>query len=81
MEENSGGNGWQEGSKAPQTGEQFLADIGLPWAVVAMYSEADEQFVYAEVESSLYEGRNDPYFITEREKPENIKRWRPMPKL
>lgn len=42
MKENSGGSGWQDGATAPATGEQFLADIGLPWAVVAMYSEADE---------------------------------------
>lgn len=81
MKRNSDKNDWQDGSKAPQTGEQFLADIGLPWAVVATYSEAENGFVYAEVSCSVYGGRNDPYFITEREKPENIKRWKPMPKL
>jgi len=74
-------DGWQDGSKAPKTGEQFLADVGYPWPVVAVYSEAENGFVYAELECSLYEGKNDPYYITEREKPENIKRWRPMPKL
>lgn len=72
---------WQDGETAPQTGEQFLADIGLPWAVVAMYSEAESAFVYAEVSCSVYGGRKDPYFITESEKPENIKRWQPMLKL
>lgn len=81
MKENSGESGWQEGSKAPKTGEQFLADIGLPWAVVAMYSEADEKFVYAEMECSLFEGRYEAYFVTEREKVENIKRWQPLPEL
>lgn len=72
---------WQDGKTAPQTGEQFLADIGVPWAVVAMYSEADERFVYAEAECSLFDGRYEAYFVTEREKVENIKRWQPMPKL
>ena len=81
MRKNSDKSGWQDGKTAPQTGEQFLADIGLPWAVVAMYNESNYEFVYAEVESSLYKGRNDPYFITGYEKLENIKRWRPMPQL
>lgn len=74
-------NGWRDGSKAPKTGEQFLADVGLPFAVVAMYSEADEKFVYAEAECSLFEGRYEAYFVNESEKPENIKRWQPLPKL
>lgn len=74
-------NGWQDGSKAPKTGEQFLADIGLPWAVVAMYNEANNEFVYAEFGFSWYAGRSDPYFITEYEKGENIKRWQPLPEI
>ena len=81
MNENSDKKCWQAGETAPKTGEQFLADIGMPWAVVAMYSEAQEEFVYAELECSLFEGMNDPYFITECEKPENVKRWQPLPKL
>ena len=81
MIKNSDKNGWQDGSTAPKTGEQFLADVGFPWPVVAMYNEARDEFVYAEVESTLYEGRNDPYFITEDEKMENIKRWQPLPEI
>ena len=81
MSENSDKPKWQDGSKAPKTGEQFLADVGLPLAVVAMYSEADEKFVYAESECSLFDGRYEAYFVNESEKPENIKRWQPLPEL
>ena len=38
---------WNPGDTAPRTGQLFLADVGLPWLVMAMWSEAQDEFCYA----------------------------------
>jgi hypothetical protein len=70
---------WKPGDTSPRTGQLFLADVGLPWPVMAMWSEAQDEFCYASPEAGFYDGKNDPGFVTEWEKPENIKRWMPLP--
>lgn len=70
---------WKPGDTAPRTGRQFLADVGLPWPVMAIWSPAQKEFCYADIETNEYDGEEDPGFVTEWEKPENIKRWMPLP--
>jgi len=72
---------WKTGDTAPRTGQLFLADVGWPWPVMAMWSESQEEFCYAATDASVYEGKNDPVFVTEWEKLENIKRWMPLPEV
>ena len=67
-------------TEPPKTGTQFLADVGLPWPVVAAWNGCDDEFVYANLQCGMVGGEyNDTYFETEREK--SIKRWAPMPEF
>lgn len=66
----------------PKDGNSFLADVGLPWPVVAAWNAYHEQFAIAELQCGMVEGiYNDTYFLTEYEKPGGVKRWLPMPEV
>lgn len=63
----------------PKTGT-FLADVGLPWLVVAVWNGACGKYHYADLQCGLYQGKwNDTYFETESFC--EIFRWAPMPDM
>lgn len=69
-------------TEPPKTGNQFLADVGFPWPVVAAWNGCDENWVYANLQCGMVDGvYNDTYFETEREPAEGIKRWMPFPEF
>ena len=71
-------NEWRT-DEPPKTGT-FLADVGLPWPVVAVWNAPSEQYVYADLHCDLYHGQwNDFYF--ENEYFGTVYRWAPMPTL
>ncbi len=55
---------WQSPQTAPKD-RPILACFGFPWPVVALYSDAQCEWVSAEVEQSLYQGKSDPSFVSE----------------
>lgn len=64
----------------PKDGNQFLADVGLPWPVVAAWNGADECFVYASLQCGMVQGEyNDTYFENEHEP--TVKRWAVWPEF
>ena len=38
---------WNSPESAPKDGSLILADVGLPWAVVAAWNTYEEKWVYA----------------------------------
>lgn len=69
---------WQAPETAPKD-RIFLAHSGWPWPVAAIWSEADECFVTAQLESNLYLGKSDPSWITEQE--QTLLGWMDMPEV
>jgi len=66
----------------PQTAPKdrlFLAGVGLPWLVMAIWNDYQEEFVYADLETSLCEGKYDSGFFTEYAKHSEIKGWLDVP--
>lgn len=70
---------WQSPDTAPRDGCTFIANVGMPWAVVAMWNEAMEQFCWADLQGNLFQGKNDPAFVNEWESPQRLLGWMPLP--
>jgi len=68
--------------KAPPKDNTFLANIGLPWYVVAHWSNAFEKYVFAELQVDLLHGKwEDVYFQTDSFQESEIISWIEMPKI
>lgn len=66
----------------PPKDNSFLANIGLPFYVVAHWNEAMGYYVYAELQIDLYNGEwNDTYFQTDSFEESDIKSWIEFPKI
>ncbi len=55
---------WQSPQTAPKD-RPILACFGFPWPVIAVFSDAQGEWVSAEIEQSLYQGKSDPSFVSE----------------
>lgn len=72
---------WQSPETAPRD-KPFIAHFdGYPWALIAIYSPAMEQFVVADIEASMYQGKSDLYFTTEWCGIGDLLGWMDMPEL
>ena len=70
---------WQTPETAPKD-TTFMADVGLPFAVVACWNAAEDLWVYANAQCDLYRGAwNDFYF--ENERTSELLGWMPMPEV
>lgn len=69
---------WHSPETAPKD-RLILACFGFPWPVVAMYSDANDEWVTAEVEQSLYQGKSDPSFVSEYFSEAELLGWIEMP--
>lgn len=68
--------------KSPETAPKYrviLACFGFPWPVVALYNDAQGEWVTAEVEQSLYQGKSDPGFVTKYFAEAELLGWMDMP--
>lgn len=72
---------WQSPETAPRDKSIIAHFEGFPWALVAVYSPAMEQFVVADVEASMYHGKYDFYFTTEWCGIGDLLGWMDMPEL
>jgi hypothetical protein len=70
---------WKIPEIAPKTGEQILADVGLPYPVVVSWNKHQKQWAYASLQLNFVEGTEDPYFETDWS--ECIKKWMPLPDM
>ena len=65
----------------------IIANVGLPFAVVAMWNGASEKWVYANIQAGMYHGEwNDYYFewhdfYFENEYEDELLGWMPMPEV
>ena len=59
----------------------FLADTGLPTAVVLAGNEVDGDFATADFHIESIGKTNIPYFETAWAKPTEVKRWMPLPSV
>ncbi len=69
---------WLPPETAPKD-RMILADVGMPWAALATWSDYAEKWVLAELEWNVCEGKADPGFVTEWEV--TIKRWMELPEV
>lgn len=69
---------WLPPETAPKD-RQFLADAGWPWPVVAKWSEYQGEWVTAQLEGNLCEGKDDPSYVTEYE--HTLKGWMELPEV
>ena len=58
---------------------QFLADTGGPWPVVAQWSDYQCEWVTAQLEGNLCDGKSDPAYVTEYE--HTLKGWMELPEV
>ncbi len=73
---------WQSPETAPKDGQPFLANIGFPWAMMCMFSLANNNWVYASVQVNMLQGEySDPYFENEWAELKELKAWMPLPEL
>ena len=71
---------WNPPESAPKDGNLILADVGMPWPVVAVWNSHDEKWVYSNLQAcEMANNTLDTYFENEQEK--TIKGWLPLPEL
>lgn len=70
---------WKSQNTAPKDGNPIIADIGLPWAVLACWSTAEQKWCYTNLQMNMVNGEDDPYFENEWE-PE-LKAWVSLPEI
>ena len=62
--------------------DTFLADVGLPYLVVCMWCGAETQWVYADIQCDMYNGKwNDMYFQNEHINEDELEGWLPIPEV
>lgn len=59
----------------------ILGCFGYPWWQVATWNPAMGEWVTAQIEGNVYEGQDDPGWITEYEQDNALRCWLPMPEL
>ena len=70
---------WKIPETAPKTGEQILADVGLPYPVVCVWNKHQKEWAYASLQLNFVEGTDDPYFETDWSP--KIQKWMLLPSL
>ena len=71
---------WLSPNTAPKD-QTIIADFGYPWAVMAIWSEAQQQWAITELEWSMFEGAGDPGFVTEWQDDCDLKGWCALPSV
>lgn len=69
---------WHPISTAPKD-QQILLDVGMPWAVVGIWNEYEQEWVFADLAMNVCDGTDDPYFENEREKAPTA--WQHLPEI
>lgn len=65
---------------APRDMTVFLGNFGYPWLLMTAWNGADEKWVTATLQLGLVDGEyNDSYFENEREHPDELRGWLPIP--
>ena len=72
---------WQGMDTAPKD-RVILLNVGYPYTVIGIWSEFEEDFVYADVQVNINDGKwNDPYFETQSATAEEVRGWMPLPEV
>lgn len=71
---------WNPPDTAPRDMSSFLANVGMPWPVLAVWNEVQGQFCTTELQVDMYQGvYNDTYFQCEYYNPDQVLGWMLLP--
>lgn len=74
-------NEWLK-TEPPKDGSMFIADVDLPFPVVAAWNGFHGEYVYASLQVNMVDGiYNDFYFETEYDHRTQVKAWMPLPEI
>lgn len=72
---------WQPAATVPRD-RLILADIGMPWACLAIWNEPSGQFCVTELETDLYNGQWNDTAISHTYVPADMLRgWQELPEV
>jgi hypothetical protein len=64
----------------PPKDQTFIANVGLPYAVIAVWNGEEQHYAYADLQVNLCKGEwNDTYF--ENDYVDTINGWMPLPEV
>lgn len=73
--------GWMPPDTAPKD-RLIIADIGMPWACLAVWNVPSQKWCVTELECGLYQGEwNDVSISHTFESAEDLLGWLPLPEL
>jgi len=72
---------WQSAETAPKDGNQFIANIGYPWATLAVWNSADKEYVYVTLQACKLECGIDVWFESKRAREAELIGWMPLPEI
>jgi len=76
------GSTWLDPATAPRDGTAFLGDFGWPWMSYTVWDAYDEHWCVAVIQASpMKDGPDNTYLETDTERPQDLKRWLPLPTL
>jgi len=72
---------WKAAETAPKDGNQFIANVGLPWATLAAWNEAEQKYVYATMSACVLKNGVDVWFENEQAAESELIAWKPLPEI
>jgi len=72
---------WKSAETAPKDGNQFLANIGYPWATLAAWNEAEQEYACVTIAACELENGSDVWFETEQAAKAELIAWMPLPEI
>lgn len=71
---------WQPPETAPRDMTVFLANFGYPWPLAAAWNPVQQEFVVADPQIGMVDGRyEDFHFQSDWEPTSELRGWMPMP--
>jgi len=72
---------WKAADYAPKDGSQFIANLGLPWATLAAWNEAEQGYTYVTLDACKLGNGVDVWFENEQAAESELIAWKPLPEI
>jgi len=72
---------WHPAETVPKDGSQFLANIGYPWATIAAWNEAEQEYIYGTLASCQMKEGSEVWFENEQASEADLIGWMPLPDI